>query len=259
MPIIGPNTPGTIVLLAATIILGLVSLSPPFDSRINFLEENVDASISSLNRTGTIRMGVFGYCILESSGVEVCSDPAIGYSLDPITLLGLKDLKFMRLNDFIKLNDSTVLTITRALVLHPIAAGLAGLSFIAGIISHSQDLSRTCWIQFLTSIASTVTFLALIFDVIFFSVIKSRLNSGAADKVPRNDENLSFIEKAKLRIGIGVWLTLIAWLLLSFSGCVFCLGRCLFCCSNGRRKARGYKEAENDRFQIVGEKYDAKQ
>ena len=53
--------------------------------------------------------------------------------------------------------------------------------------------------------------LAFIFDIALFFITKSRINS---------------IQGASASIGIAIWLTLAAWLLLFFAGCFYGFGRC---------------------------------
>ena len=53
--------------------------------------------------------------------------------------------------------------------------------------------------------------LAFIFDIAFFFLAKARINA---------------IDGASASIGLGLWLTLAAWICLFFAGCFYCFGRC---------------------------------
>jgi SUR7/PalI family len=71
-----PATPGFLVTLVATILLGIVSFSVPWFKSIYFLK----ASLSVENVSGTITFGVLGYC-LELQNGTTCSKASIGYEL----------------------------------------------------------------------------------------------------------------------------------------------------------------------------------
>jgi hypothetical protein len=77
-----------------------------------------------------------------------------------------------------------------------------------------------------SGIGATIVLLAFIFDLIFFFIARSRINSvgGAAE------------------IGNGLWLTLASWVMLFFSGCFYGFGRS--CIS---KRQRGRKGAKNDK------------
>lgn len=75
----------------------------------------------------------------------------------------------------------------------------------------------TCCSSLISGFAAAVAFIAFIFDIALFFVAKSRISKiGSA------------------QIGVAVWLTLAAWILLFFSGCFYSVGRC---CIN--RRPRG--------------------
>ena len=81
-----PATPGFIVTLIATILLGIVSFSVPWFKSIYFLK----ASLSVESIDGTITFGTLGYC-LELNNGTTCSKASVGYQLGepsaPITIL----------------------------------------------------------------------------------------------------------------------------------------------------------------------------
>ncbi|KAG0147141.1 hypothetical protein CROQUDRAFT_699735 [Cronartium quercuum f. sp. fusiforme G11] len=213
---IGPNTLGTIILLVATIILILVTSSSPLNPSIYFLAADVQSSVSTQNVAGIIRLGVFGYCI-ETPERMVCSDIKIGYALDPNVLLSLS------LPESFRLTDSIIKGLTYVLVIHAIAAAFAALSVLSGIVSHIRDFQRTCWTSILSSCAASLALIGFIFDFIIFGIARKRMN----DVEPRI---------VRAIFGPAIWMTLIAWVFLAFSGCFFCAGRCLF--SGDRRKKR---------------------
>lgn len=69
----------------------------------------------------------------------------------------------------------------------------------------------TCFSSCTAGVGAAITLLAFIFDLAFFFLAKSRLNS---------------VQGGSATMGNAIWLTLAAWILLFFSGCFYGLGRC---------------------------------
>lgn len=104
-----------------------------------------------------------------------------------------------------------------------IAACFAVLSGVAGLFSHIQEFQRTCWTSWLSSCAAALTLIVLIFDFVIFGIARARIN-----KVDPNVTRAAF--------GPALWITLVAWIVLAFSGCFFCAGRCMFNRSERRKR-----------------------
>jgi hypothetical protein len=130
------------------------------------------------------------------------------------------------------------------LILNPspvVAAALAAVSAVFGLLAHVREMAMTCCSSCISGFAATVAFLAFVFDLAFFFVAKSRLNA---------------VKGGSAEIGIAIWLTLAAWLLLFFSGCFYALGRC--CISRRPRGPSGDRSApaptpanmQDDRFRL---------
>lgn len=79
----------------------------------------------------------------------------------------------------------------------------------------------TCCSTCFSGGSAAVALIAFIFDLAFFFLAKSRINS---------------VDGGSAQIGIGIWLVLASWLLLFFAGCFYGLGRC--CISRRPRDAR---------------------
>ena len=79
----------------------------------------------------------------------------------------------------------------------------------------------TCCSTCFSGGAAAVALIAFIFDIAFFFIAKSRINS---------------VKGGSASLGTGIWLTLAAWLLLFFAGCFFGFGRC--CISRRPRDSR---------------------
>jgi hypothetical protein len=73
---------------------------------------------------------------------------------------------------------------------------------------------------------AAITLLAFIFDLALFFLAKSRLNS---------------VQGGSATMGNAIWLTLVAWILLFFSGCFYGLGRC---CIRRRPRDMGRSDRE---------------
>jgi hypothetical protein len=77
-------TPGTILCLAATILLAVVSFNTPLLKSLYFLE----ARFSSGQYAGTLRLGTLGYC-LDLQGSESCVGPTLGYNFSTSLQCGI--------------------------------------------------------------------------------------------------------------------------------------------------------------------------
>ncbi|KAI0686014.1 SUR7/PalI family-domain-containing protein [Cytidiella melzeri] len=208
MGFIRPATPGFLVTLAAAALLAVVVFSVPYFKSIFFLK----ASLESEGISGSIIFGTLGYCV-EIPGNTTCSKPSIGYELNINQLVGN--------NTKLQIPNVVVKWITYAFVLHIVALVLAAVSAVFGLMAHVREFSMTCCSTLFSGGAAAVALVASIFDIAFFFVAKSRINS---------------VKGGSAQIGLGIWLTLAAWLLLFFAGCFYGLGRC--CISRRPRDSR---------------------
>lgn len=213
MGLLRPATPGFLVTLIATILLGVVSFSVPWFKSVFFLK----ASLSIENINGSVTFGVLGYC-LELSNGTTCSKASVGYELDINALVGNKTS--------IEIPNVVVKWITYALVLHIVAFALAAGSAFFGLLAHVRELSMSCFSTCVSGFGAAIALLAFIFDLAFFFIAKSRINS---------------VSGGSATMGNAIWLTLAAWLLLFFSGCFYGLGRCCI----RRRPRDAYNKREN--------------
>ncbi|CAH7666540.1 hypothetical protein BY996DRAFT_6417395 [Phakopsora pachyrhizi] len=194
---INPSTPGTLVVLLGAGLLTISTFSTPIIKDIFFLSAKVRATVSSATITGTLTLGTLGYCI-ELGTQLACSSPSIGYDL---------------------------------------SAGLALISAILGFISHFREYSQSCLTSFITSLAATAAFLAFVFDIVAFTIAKSRISQASTTSA-----------STEATLGKAIWITLGGWLCLACSGIFFCMGRCII-----RRKRSNQAESaalrpSNDNF-----------
>ncbi|KAI8444445.1 SUR7/PalI family-domain-containing protein [Phakopsora pachyrhizi] len=206
---INPSTPGTLVVLAGSLLLSLSTLSTPVIKSIFFLSAKVDATVSSTKISGTLKLGTLGYCI-ELGSQLACSPLRFGYDISPGSIASLPQVTNLDIpTDLIK-------TLSYALILHPIAAGLALISAIVGFIAHFREYSQSCLTSFFTSLAATAAFLAFAFDIVAFNIAKSRIVDASTSST-----------RTEATLGKAIWITLGGWLCLAFSGVFFCVGRCV--------------------------------
>ena len=126
----------------------------------------------------------------------------------------------------INIPEVIVKWLTYALVLHIVALVLAAIASVFGLLAHFREFSMTCFSTCTSGLGAAIALLAFIFDLAFFFLAKSRLNS---------------VKGGKATIGNAIWLTLIAWVLLFFSGCFYGLGRCCI-----RRRPRDMARSERE-------------
>lgn len=67
-------TPGTILCLAATILLAIVSFNTPLLKSLYFLS----ATFSSGSYEGTMQLGTLGFCVTLNDATN-CTGPTVGY------------------------------------------------------------------------------------------------------------------------------------------------------------------------------------
>ncbi|KAI1778665.1 pali-domain-containing protein [Hypoxylon cercidicola] len=160
---------GTFLLLAATVLLIITDISAPVVNGISMLKVDLDDRRTSTNRHPTITFGTFGWCVQDalSSGQDSCSRSHVGY--DPIAIVEQN----VNNVDFSDYAADTSRGLTRVMILHPIATGLAFIAFLlalgAGVVG-SLIASLTSLLTFI------VTLVVLITDFVCFSIIKSEVN-----------------------------------------------------------------------------------
>ncbi|KAJ6586896.1 pali-domain-containing protein [Mycena vulgaris] len=165
---------GLLFCLSAAILLTLVSVSTPTWDKISFLDAGSGNAIT--------RFGVFG-----STGTHI----SVGYRFNPSAL------------KFKSLNTPVIANLTKALILHPIAAGMAGLAFFSGICGAAFHRAGTVVMVLLAALATVVCLLAFLFDMVLFGIARNSFRSQGITS----------------QYGNACWLTLVALvtLLLGFS------------------------------------------
>jgi hypothetical protein len=142
--------------------------------------------------------------------------------------ISLTDINALLGNDTrIQLPNVVVKWITYCLVLHIVALALAAGSAVFGLLAHIREMSMTCCSTCISGFAAAVAMIAFIFDLALFFLTKARINSAGGSA----------------SIGNAIWLTITAWVLLFFSGILFCCGRC---CLGNRPSRKGKRSGTGD-------------
>ncbi|GMK58284.1 hypothetical protein CspeluHIS016_0503160 [Cutaneotrichosporon spelunceum] len=204
----GARLPGVILLLAAVILLALVSFNTPLLKTFYFLQ----ATFSSGQYKGDLRLGTLGYC--ATGDINECVGPQVGYSFDLNTVLNIP-------KSLINIPAAVSKYLTYVLVLHIVGLGFAVIALLLALIELIPGFNLVCFPTCMASFASTATLIAFIFDLAIFFIAK-----GAIGKMPG----------ARADIGASVWMTLAAWVCCSLAICTFGLANC--CCSCGGRGRR---------------------
>jgi len=139
-----PAIPGLFFCFAATVLLIFVCVSVPTWDMISFLNVGTGS-----NQT---KYGVFGF-----TGSTI----GIGYDFQQA---GSADL-----------NTIIIRNLTKTLILHPIAAGLAGLAFFFGLCGASYHRVGTILMSLLAGVAMLMTLVAFVIDMVLFGIARKRL------------------------------------------------------------------------------------
>ncbi|GFZ44487.1 hypothetical protein JCM24511_02209 [Saitozyma sp. JCM 24511] len=199
---LGPIHCGSFLLLAATVLLVVASISAPVVDHISFL------NIYNGGQESTF--GVFGYCTNVQSGT--CSPRGLGYDIATAS---------NAMTNYTYVNNSLT-NLTKALVLHPVAAGIAFLSFLIALCSDHVGFLFASLIAF---VAFLVSLVAMIIDFVMFGIIRHEINSNTS---------------ASASFSTAIWLTLAATVVLFFASFIVC-----FECFGSRRRNRDQQYVGN--------------
>jgi hypothetical protein len=212
---------GTFLLFASAILLLITTISAPVINDISLLK--VTLTNRSDVRNSSVTFGTFGHCVLDvapsSTDQDYCTGKHIGYN--PAEIMAKIDGTI-----FNTASTDTSKALTRVMVLHPIATGLA---FIAFLLALGAGVCGAV----LAAIMSTITFIivvvALACDFTLFGIIKNHVNHDGSG--------------SHAKFGPGIWTILAALITLFFGTFVV-----LFTCFSARlhsRRDRGSKGAES--------------
>ncbi|KAI1270498.1 pali-domain-containing protein [Xylariaceae sp. FL1019] len=213
---------GTFFLFAATILLIITDISAPVVSSISLLRIEIgttkDQDLTDQGNFPSITFGTFGYCLKQANdGGHSCSDSMIGY--DPLNVVS-ENINGIEFSDA---GHATAKALTKVMVLHPVATGLA---FICFLLSAGAGFLGS----FTAAIGSFVTFIVVavvvITDFVGFQIVHHDVNK--ADS------------RVNAQYGPAIWTTLAAGIL-----CLLATILLLFTCCSTRlhhQRERKYRD-----------------
>jgi len=211
---------GVFFLLVSAVLLLITTISAPVIGDIAILK--VYLTNASDIRHSSVTFGTFGHCILDVAPVQTdqdyCFPKSIGYK--PAEIMGDIDG-----SGFSVVGAKTADGLTNALILHPIATGLA---FIALLLAFIPGMAGALISSLVTALAWIITLVVMAIDFALFGIIKQHVN---------NDGSGSHASYST-----GMWTCLVAMILLFFA--MFLV---LFSCfkrrKEKRRKTQGYPDS----------------
>jgi len=211
---------GTFLLFAAFVLLLITSISSPVINDISFLK--VTLTNRSDIRNSSVTFGSFGYCVLDvapaSTDQDSCSHRSIGYK--PAVLMSEIDG-----THFSTTSRDTADSLTNAMILHPIACGLA---FIAFLLALGAGFIGALFSAFVAAIAWIITVVVMAIDFALFAIIKNNVNKDGTG--------------SKAKYGVAIWCCLAAMVALFF-GLIIVLFTC--CSARLHKRSGGSKAAES--------------
>jgi len=197
---------GTFLLLAATVLLIVTCISAPVVHDIGILKVDLGDFVNHR----TVSFGTFGYCVNDPNQSDDCSPSQVGYS--PASVMSAIDG-----TDFSDYASDTTRTLTKVMILHPIACGL---NFIAFMLALGAGFVGSFLASMVALLAFLTTAVALIVDFVLFSIVRSNVND--------NDTG------AHAYYGAAAWTTLVSGIC-SLIGTIVVF---LTCCSGRLKKRR---------------------
>ncbi|EPE10189.1 ph-response regulator [Ophiostoma piceae UAMH 11346] len=204
---------GSFFLLAATVLLIVVSISAPVVNDIALLK--VKLSNATDDHRSALTFGTFGYCVTTTAaGHDVCTGTHIGYN--PVAEILRIDSNID--DDFSSASTKAAKTLTKIMILHPIAAGVA---FIAFLLALGAGVVGSFIGSLVSLVAFVITAVVLITDFVLFSILRRHINNTSS--IINNNSNSS----TNAKYGVALWL-LLAAAICSLIGTVVVF---LTCCS----------------------------
>lgn len=219
---------GSFLIFAAFALLLVSTISAPIFRPISLLD------VYENNQRTTF--GVFGYCL----GGGSCSSRSLGYNL-PGVIANVAGTNY---------SNQNIVRLTRALVLHPIACGIAFLAFLVATLSERFGYLFSSLLCFLAFIVSLV---AMAIDFGLFVAARNHVNAASSAA------NIGgvVIGSTSASLGNAVWMTLAATVSLFIASFVVCFGVCSSRRKERNRVGNGYADGPgyNARWYQRGPKY----
>lgn len=216
---------GTFMLFSAVVLLVITNITAPVVHDISLLRIDLNDARGQYNPAVTF--GTFGYCLADAPGGDECSPSTVGY--DPAQVVADRT----GLN-YYSTAAGTARALTRVMILHPIAAGLA---FIAFALSLGAGTFGSLLASLVALLAFLATLVPLVTDFVLFGIIRSGVNDN------RDVGGARARAGAWASFGAGLW-TLLAAAVLLLVGTVVMFFTCCSARLRRRRDARATKAVD---------------
>ena len=206
-----------IFLLIASILLLVTTISAPVIGDIAILK--VMLTNQSALRNSSVTFGTFGHCVLDvapaATDQDYCYPKSVGYS--PATVMAQIDG-----TGFSEAASASADGLTYAMILHPIACGIA---FIAFLLSIGAGVVGSLLGAIVAALAWVITLVAMAIDFSLFGIIKDHVNGDGSG--------------SHAYYSVGMW-TILAAMILLFLGMFIVLFTC-FSARKERKRGGNYK------------------
>lgn len=177
---------GTFLLFVAAILLIVTSITAPVVNDLGMMK--VSLSNATNDHYSEVSFGTFGYCVLNTAddSRDVCTGSHIGYKPADV----MTDVEQTSYSDY---SRKVTHGLTKVMILHPIAAGIAFLAFLMAL---GSGFFGSLLAAFTSLVTFVVTVVALICDFVLFALIRDNVN----------DQN----SEAHAYYSVGIWCVLVA-------------------------------------------------
>jgi len=211
---------GTFLLFAAAVLLLITTISAPVIHDIAIMK--VTLTNHSALRNSSVTFGTFGHCVLDvapaSTDQDYCTGKHIGYN--PALIMSDIDQTV-----FNTASTDTTKALTRVMILHPIACGLA---FIAFFLALGAGVCGAVLAALMAAVTWIITLVVMACDFVLFGIIKRHVNSDGTG--------------SHAVYSIGMW-TLLAAMIALFLGTFVVLFTCFSARMHERRNRVSKTEA----------------
>jgi hypothetical protein len=211
---------GTFLLFASAILLLITTISAPVVHDIAILK--VTLANSSALRHSSVTFGTFGHCVLDvapaSTDQDWCTGVHIGYNPDDI-------MATIDKTSFNTASKDTTKALTRVMILHPIACGLA---FIAFLLALGAGFCGAIFAAATAMVAWLVTLVVMACDFALFGIVKNHVNKDGSGSTAA--------------YSVGMWTILAAMILLLFATALVLLT----CCSSRVHRQNNHNSKVQD-------------
>jgi len=186
---------GTFLLFVSAILLLITTISAPVVGDIAILK--VTLTNKSDARHSSVTFGTFGHCVLDVAPAQTdqdyCYKKVIGYN--PASIMEEIDQ-----TSYSSASVDTSKALTRVMILHPIACGLA---FIAFLLALGSGICGALLASFVSAITFIITIVVMACDFVAFGIIKNKVNNDGSG--------------SHAFYSVGMWTILAAMILLFFA------------------------------------------